>query len=241
MSLALNKCKVIRFTKKKVISNYKYKLCGADLNSTESINDLGVTLDSKLHLDTHIDNIINRAFKMYGFVMRTCVAFTQLSTFLYIYKCLIRSQLEYAVSVWNPFYQKYIDAIESVQKKYLRRLSYKFGHSQHSYISLLKKYNVQTLKTRRLQLVTFLLYDIYHGKYDCIPLNNKLYYTVPHSIYVRKKKPFFAITKCRTNAGKRAPIYQMMRNYNDYFKDIDIINTRPGVFKKQVLLTTPFE
>lgn len=127
LSLALNKCKVIRFTKKKVISNYKYTLCGTDLNSTEIIKDLGVTLDSKLHLDTHIDNIINKAFKMYGFVMRTCLAFTQLSTFLYIYKCLVRSQLEYAVSVWNPFYQKYIDALESVQKKYLRRLSYKFG------------------------------------------------------------------------------------------------------------------
>lgn len=72
---------------------------------------------------------------MYDFVMRTCLSFTQLSTFLYIYKCLVRSQLVYAVSVWNQFYQKYIDALESVQKKYLRSLSYKFGHSQHSYFS----------------------------------------------------------------------------------------------------------
>ena len=67
LKLSLNKCKIIKFTRKRIKHNYQYFLSGLQLESVESIKDLGVVLDSKLVLDTHIFNIINNAFRVYGF------------------------------------------------------------------------------------------------------------------------------------------------------------------------------
>lgn len=231
LNLSLNKCKVISFVKKKTPSKFQYSLCGVDLLSTDTIKDLGITLDSKLHLDSHIENIVNRAYKMYGFVMRTCSKFTRSSTLIYIYKSLIRSQLEYAVSVWNPYYNKYIESIESVQKKFLRHVNYKFTNSYLPYQNLLRKYNILSLQSRRIQLNAQLLYDICHGRYDCIPLNNKISYNVPRRAHTRRHLPPFATGKCRTNAGKRSPMYQLTHTYNVNLSSIDILSCPLGHFK----------
>ncbi|KPJ14274.1 hypothetical protein RR48_05252 [Papilio machaon] len=109
LELNVVKCKAITFTKKRHVSKFNYNLNGITLENVNHIRDLGVTLDSKLHLDLHIDNIINKSFKMYGFIMRASSEFKRPSTYLYLYKTLVRSQLEYAVPIWNPYYNKYIE------------------------------------------------------------------------------------------------------------------------------------
>lgn len=72
--------------------------------------------DSKLHLDIHVDTIINRAFRMYEFVFRSWTNCTQSPTYLNLFDFLVRSLLEYSVSIWTPLYDKYIKDLESVQK-----------------------------------------------------------------------------------------------------------------------------
>ncbi len=39
------------------------------------------------------------------------------NTFIKLYKTMVRSQLEYAVSVWSPYKKTVIYAIERVQKR----------------------------------------------------------------------------------------------------------------------------
>lgn len=73
-------------------------------------------VDSKLHLDIHVDTIINRAFRMYEFVFRSWTNCTQSPTYLNLFDFLVRSLLEYSVSIWTPLYDKYIKDLESVQK-----------------------------------------------------------------------------------------------------------------------------
>lgn len=221
--------------KKRIISNYAYKICNEQLESVNSIRDLGITLDSKLHLDLHIDNIIGKAFKMYGFVMRSSAKFTRPSTYLHLYKSLIRSQLDYAVSIWNPFYGKYTTALERVQKKFLRCMHYKCYHSRLSYDQLLVKYELLKLESRRIQLGTMLIYDLCHNRYDCMPLINKLCYRVPNRTHCRNPCQLFALTRCRTNAGKRSPLYRLVKLYNTNFNSIDISVTRPSIFKNKIL------
>ena len=141
LNLSLNKCKSLTITKKKSPIDSTYWLSGVLLERVKQIRDLGITLDTKLHFDIHVENIVNKAFKMYGFVLRSCNGFKDYRTYLYLYKSLIRSQLEYAVAIWNPLYLKYINGIEMVQKKFLKCIHYKCTHSHLSYDLLLDVYS----------------------------------------------------------------------------------------------------
>lgn len=239
LQLSINKCKSISYTKKIYPLSFKYMLHFSILDRTSCIRDLGVLFDSKLHFDTHIENIINRSFRMYGFVMRSATEFKSASTFLHLYKSLIRSQLEYATPIWNPFFKKYKDSIEMVQKRFLRSVQYKIFKNKIHYTDLLKKFNVLDLQSRRTYLDISLLFDICHHRYDCINLTNMLSYKIPFRTIHRSGRHhrLFATTSCRTIAGERSPLVRMVIEYNSNFHEIDIITLSSGVFRTQVRST----
>lgn len=158
--LNLAKCHSISFTKNRTKINFNYSLHNYSLNIFTAVRDLGVIFDSSLHFDIHIDSVINRALQMYGFVMRSSVDFVRPSTYLLLYKTLVRSQLEYATSIWNPIYKKYSDRIESVQRKFLRVMNYKCRNFKVSYAAMLQRYNILSLESRRRLLGTMVLYNI---------------------------------------------------------------------------------
>ncbi|KAL0831107.1 hypothetical protein ABMA28_001979 [Loxostege sticticalis] len=237
LQLNLNKCKTITFTKKQKISNFNYSFNGTDIARVNHIRDLGIILDDKLHLDIHIQNIIAKAFKMYGLVMRASVEFRSALTFIHLFKSLVRPQLEYGVSIWNPLYEKYNHGIEMVQKKFLRRINYKCHSKRLSYVLLLKKYKLMNLRSRRAQLDTKLLYDLCNNKYDCTNIINRISYSVPTRSFVRslRPKPLFAVARCRTNAGIRSPLHRMADTYNKTFNKIDIFSSNSRSFNKQMV------
>ena len=82
----------------------------------KNIKDLGVTFDNRLKFDKHINNKINTAYQMLGIVKRNFIHLTP-NSFVVLYKAMIRSHLEYAVSVWNPHHQSVIEKLEKVQKR----------------------------------------------------------------------------------------------------------------------------
>lgn len=236
LHLSLSKCKTITFTKKTNIVNFNYSLCGTSLEKVSIIKDLGITLDSKLHFDAHINLIVNKSFKLYNFVMRTCIPFKKTASYLLLYKSLVRSQLEYATSVWNPLYDKYHIQLEAVQRKFLRSMHYRCFRSKSSYDVLLQKYSLPTLKMRRMLLDQMLLFNICHHKFDCTKLVNQIYIHVPFRSYQRdtRKRNLFAPAPCKTNAGERAPLRRIMSSYNDHFSNIELFSTSPASFKKEV-------
>jgi hypothetical protein len=77
--------------------------------------DIGVVIDEELSFDKHICNKVNKANSIFA-VLKT---FRNLNAdiFLPLYKTLVRTHLDYASSVWAPYKKKYIDKIESVQKR----------------------------------------------------------------------------------------------------------------------------
>lgn len=224
LQLSVPKCNFINFTKNKTIITFAYSLCNISLNKVNCVRDLGVLLDSKLCLDLHIEQIVNRAYQMYGFIMRSSRDFKRTSSYLCLYKTLVRSQLEYAVPIWNPYYNKYVDMIENVQRRFLRAMHYRCHKLYLPYDQLLGKYKILTLSSRRKQLEAITLYNIVNNKFDCIELNNVLCYAVPRTIHRRQVRAgkLFAIGTCRTNTGLRSPIRRMAETYNVIFEHIDI-------------------
>ena len=91
------------------------------LENMKEISDLGIIFDSKLRFDQHIQNKVNKAYNILGIINRN---FRNLSidAFVNIYKSLVRSHLEYAVTVWSPHRQMHIEELEKVQIRATRMI-----------------------------------------------------------------------------------------------------------------------
>lgn len=237
LQLSLPKCNVITFTKNINKTTYAYSLCDTRLNRVTCLRDLGVQLDSQLCLNLHVENIVNKAFKMFGFIMRSSADFKRSSTYLYLYKTLVRPQLEFAVAIWNPFYKKYVSAIEKVQRRYLRTMNYRCFRNYISYSDLLNQYKLLSLESRRKYLEAVTLYNIVRNEFDCMDLVRKLCYVVPRTCVLRKarNRSLFALSACRTNSGLRSPVRRMVESYNKTFNEIDIFTCSLYTFKSQLV------
>lgn len=241
LHLATSKCKTITFTKNLNVINFDYSLNGTIVERVTVMRDLGVYLDCQLHLNAHIDHITNKAFKLYGFVRRATNEFKNIKSYIYLFASIIRPTLEYAAMIWNPFYKKYDDQIESVQRKFLRSITWKFERSSNycAYTDLLAKHSLLSLGGRRLLLESMTLYNLIHGNIDSSAIVNQICYLVPSSsarIRNRYAHRLFVTGHCRTNAGVRAPLRRIVHNYNSSFNEIDVFSVSPYIFKKAVIV-----
>lgn len=97
----------------------------APLEEVTEIKDLGVIFDCKLSFVPHINAIVNKSYRMLGFIGRVTSKFNNISCIKFLYNSLVRSRLEYNSPIWNPHAVKYKAKIESVQRKYTRILQFR--------------------------------------------------------------------------------------------------------------------
>jgi hypothetical protein len=84
--------------------------------------------------------------------------------FLPLYKTLVRTHLDYASSVWAPYKKKYIDKIESVQKRATQQIP---DFNNLSFPErLLKKLTLPTMANRRIRNDMIETLKIINEKYD---------------------------------------------------------------------------
>ena len=65
---------------------------------------------------SHIEAVVSKTNRSLG-VIRNSFKNLDSETFKLLYCALVRPNLDYAVSVWNPYFQKEIVLIESVQRR----------------------------------------------------------------------------------------------------------------------------
>ena len=93
------------------------------------------------------------------------------------YKTYVRPILEYCSSVWNPFSQKDIDLLESVQRCFTRRLpSLKF----YSYTDRLRILKTDSLELRRLKTDLSMYYKILSGLVD---LDAEIFFKIDKNVH----------------------------------------------------------
>ena len=85
------------------------------IEQEKEIKDIGV-VDSLLSFKQHIYRKIDTANKIIGIIRRS-YKYLDTEMFIPLYKCLIMSHFDYAVTVWDPYILKLIDDIESVQRR----------------------------------------------------------------------------------------------------------------------------
>ena len=161
MRIAFEKCGVLHLGHGN--PSHSYTMGNTFIKPVESIRDLGVIMSKDMKFQEHYRYIFKSASKAANLIFR-CFKTRDRAFLVKMFKTFVRPKLEYATQVWNPGYLKDIDLLESVQRRYTKRLT---GLSKLSYSHRLKILNLETLELRRIHLDLCFLYKLIHGLVRC--------------------------------------------------------------------------
>ena len=140
---------------------YFYTLCGQVLSVVEEAKYLGVLISDDLSWSPHISSIIGKAASTLGFLrrnLRKCPA--QLKERAYI--AFVRSTLDYASPIWDPFLKRDINNLEKINRRAARFVTGDY-HPISSVSSMLRSLGWSDLKDRRRDTRLALLFKIING------------------------------------------------------------------------------
>ncbi len=92
-----------------------------------------------------------------------------------MYETFVRPRLEYATQVWSPHFKMDIDLIESVQRKFTKRIP---GLAQVLYPDRILQLNLQSLELRRWIFDLVMVYKILYG---LVEMDVTQFFTFQHS------------------------------------------------------------
>ncbi|XP_022180966.1 uncharacterized protein LOC111041114 [Myzus persicae] len=217
------KCKVMSFTRRRLAIDYSYTINGSVIDRVTSNSDLGVLLTADLNFRPHIDSICCRALKSLGFVMRTMNEFKPSESLKTVYCSLVRSLLEYASMLWDPFVVIDSCHLERVQRRFLSSAAYmlKIIHPPHDYTPVLHALNLTSLANKRVKDNLGFLQKLIDGSINAPSLLDQVNFKVSHRV-TRSRVPFTVSLHC-TNYGKNKPIDRMMRLANAFSVYLNIV------------------
>ena len=132
------------------------------LECKESFKNLGVVIDEKLTFRDHIHVKINEAYPMLGIIKRSFKCLTT-SSFILLYKSMVRSHLDYCSSVWVPYEKGDIELLEKVQKRATKLI---LTIRTMAYSERLKACKLPALQYRHIRGDMIKMFKILSGKYD---------------------------------------------------------------------------
>ena len=157
-----SKCTILTVTNSSSPLLYFYSLCGVVLSHVDDAKYLGVTLSGNLQWSKHIQSMTSKCCSTLGLLRRNLSGCPQaLREQAYI--ALVRSRLEYAAAVWDPYLKKDINLLEAVQRRAARFTLQDYGRTS-SVTSMLDKLGWLELSDRRRDIRLALLYQITRGE-----------------------------------------------------------------------------
>ena len=109
---------------------------------------LGVMISNDLKWNVHINNICNKASSTLGFVRRN-IQNCPIQTRRAAYLTLVRSQLEYAAAVWDPYTSKEMEKLEKVQRRAARFISRDYKSRETGWVTkMLQEHNLPPPPTK---------------------------------------------------------------------------------------------
>ena len=158
LKLRTDKCKAVRVSRKRSPILFGYCLENSVAPKVSVHKHLGIWLEQTLSWDNHINNICVKASRVLGLIKRTFATKNRQGIEI-AFKVLVLPVLEYGCPVWNPYLQKHIHALESIQ----RRATCLICGSSFPYADRLKKLGWSTLEDRRKYLSLVSLFKVIFG------------------------------------------------------------------------------
>ena len=166
------KCSVMRVATSRDPLMLSYKLKGHQLQTETTSKYLGVDLANNLDWKPHVDRIVKKSNSMLGFLRRNLRISSQ-ETKAMAYMTMVRSNLEYCATVWNPHKKEHIKKLEMVQRRAARFVTSRF-HNISSVTDMLNQLQWDTLEVRRCKLQLTMFYKIVNNIVD---IDKDLYLT----------------------------------------------------------------
>ena len=172
MEFNINKCNILyvtNTTKNKI--KHQYTMEGQALKTQNSTEYLGVTINSKLYWNQHINNISGTANKLIGFLWRTMHICPQ-DLKSKAYTTLVRPNIEYCCSVWDPHHQKYINQLDMVQRRaarFVKNTLYRRSENPTSVTAMVEELGWDSLQNRRLHSRLTMFYRVTKGLVEIPP------------------------------------------------------------------------
>lgn len=223
------------FTRRREITfqYFNYHINGNALSRVQSIKDLGVTFDSKLTFEKHIEIITKRAYRMLGFISRSLNHFKQPNTYKILYFTYIRSILEYCTPVWNPHYDVHINTLEKVQRRFTRVLFRRFHYpgEKHFYMRNVRL-ELLSLEERRVINDEMTLYKVFSNRmitmvHDQLRLSTRSRFTRQNNV--------FYLPHVTNNVEFFSPMLRMQRQHDENFAVNSLNEESFNAFKKYTL------
>ena len=196
-------------------SDWDYTMDGHALGYSQCEKDLGVFIDKSLSFDKHINHVINKANRIMGIARRTFECMDE-EIFKYIYKGLVRPQLEYAHSVWAPHHAKHIEALESVQRRATKTVP---GLAKLDYDKRLRKLKLPTLAYRRIRgdmIQVFKLTSPTAGYDKTLPP----FFELSQNTDLRGHSKKLEINRCKKDVGKYSFSHRVKNIWNKLPEDV---------------------
>jgi len=144
------------------ILKHEYLLDNSALPTVTRARDLGIIVDCELTFTDHINNIVSRASARANLIHR-CFVSRDRHSLLRAFIVYVRPILEYGSCVWSPRFLRDIEAVESVQRHFTKRLA---GLGEVDYETRLNILNLESLESRRLKADLVYTYKILFGLTD---------------------------------------------------------------------------
>jgi ribonuclease P/MRP protein subunit RPP40 len=173
------------------------------------IKDLGITIDSKLGFSSYISNIVARAHARSNLIYK-CFISKDTTTLLRAYTTYVRPLLEYATCIWSPQHVTAVRQVESVQRRFTKRLP---GLKHLSYESRLAVLGIEKLELRRLKQDLITAYKILFGLLD---VNANELFTVHNTNYDTRGHAYKLLQgHCRTDVRRHFFTERVIKIWNN--------------------------
>lgn len=237
LDVNLKKCKMITFTHKRNPVIFDYKMNGQPIERVTQIRDLGVILDQKLNFNAHIEYITTKSKAVLHFVNRQSQYF-QKDVIKILYMALVRSNLEFASSIWSPHHASLRDKLESIQKQFLINLNGNRIHNDADSYALspykerCELNGLTTLLRRRVNATIMFIHSIISGKFISPHLRSLMDINI--GIRTLRNPEFIRLRYCRTDHSTWSSFNNACRMFNHSALFIDPTLSHDH-FKKKLL------
>jgi hypothetical protein len=138
---------------------HRYHCSSCLLPEADSIRDLGVTRSSDCTFREHVSLLAQRGRQLVGRCFRAIQSRNPIFM-LRVYRTYILPVLNYASPIWSPHLRQEINELESVQRRFTKRLA---GQAQHSYRERLRNLSLLSLESQRRLTDHVITYKLCRG------------------------------------------------------------------------------
>jgi hypothetical protein len=227
---------VISFTRSKNPIIFNYKICNNELNRVFVIKDLGVHFEHDLSFKYNHQLILNKSYKMLGFINRNTQQFKNVYCLKNLFCSLVRPTLEFGSLIWSQNLSTYINDLEVVQYKFLKRVTFinNIPISRESVGTVQCSISLDSLSLRRKLADVLFIYDLLNGNIDCPYLLEKLGIRVPS--YFSRSKELFIIPYFLKKSGANSFFPRALNIANKMSFSLEFFSTTRDNFKYNALL-----